>query len=165
VINGLCKTKPGAAGRRRPGFGIALLGSKRTRRSSGGVAMSSRLLLSGVLTAPIVRRNRRDDGRLFGVAFVNDDVQGQPRAWTVFVNIGELIDAFERLKVGEPLAISGPFTVKIEGERTVYRITADAILGARKQRKKRNKTEATIDPDDAPKEENQKEWISDAIPF
>jgi hypothetical protein len=128
--------------------------------------MSSRLLLSAVLTAPIARRNRRDDGRLFGVAVVTDDVQGERRTWTVFVNSTELIESFERLKIGEPVAITGPFTIKLEGERLVHRITADAIVGARKQRKKRDKTEsAAIDPDDAPKEESPKEWLNDAIPF
>jgi hypothetical protein len=128
--------------------------------------MSSRLLLSGVVTSPVVRRNRRDDGRLFGVASVTDDVQGEPRTWTVFVNSTELIEGFERLKIGEPVAITGPFTVKLEGAGLVHRITADAIVGARKPRKKRDKTEAAaIDPEDAPKDENQKEWLNDAIPF
>jgi hypothetical protein len=125
--------------------------------------MSSRLLLSGVLDAPIVRRNRRDDGRVFGVATVVDDVQGESRLWTVFVNNPELIASFERLKVGEPLAIAGPFSIKLEGTRLVHRITADAIIGARKQRKKRNKTDApAIDPNDAPKELNDD---LDGLPF
>ncbi len=128
--------------------------------------MSSRLLLSAVLTAPIARRARRDDGRLFGVAAVTDDVQGEPRTWTVFVNSTELIEGFERLKIGEPVAITGPFTVKLEGARLVHRVSADAIVGARKQRKKRHKTEAAaINPDDAPVDENQKEWLNDAVPF
>jgi hypothetical protein len=126
--------------------------------------MSSRLLLSAVLTAPIARRNRRDDGRIFGVAAVTDDVQGEPRTWVVFVNNAELIESFERLKLGEPVVIAGPFTIKLEGERLIHRISADAIIGARKQRKKRDKAEAAaIDPEDAPKDESQRAWLNDGL--
>jgi hypothetical protein len=40
------------------------------------------------------------------------------------------------------------------------------MVGARKQPKKRKKTEApALDPDDAPQDENQKEWLNDPIPF
>jgi hypothetical protein len=129
--------------------------------------MTARLLLSGHLTAPITRRNRRDDGRLFGIAAVTDEAQGEARAWTVFVNNLEVIERFERLKLGEPLAISGPFTVKLNGQRIVHRITAESIIGARKERKKRAKGEAAcIDASDAPKDEDTKGFaFDDALPF
>lgn len=128
--------------------------------------MSARLLLSGHLTAPITRRNRRDDGRLFGVATVADEAQGELRTWIVFVNRVEIIERFERLKCGEPVAISGPFTVKLDGERIIHRLTADAVVGARKERKKRKTEAGAIDPDDAPKDENQEGLeFDDLVPF
>lgn len=128
----------------------------------------SRLLLSCVLAAPIKRCNRRDDGRLFGVALVRDSDRGEPRAWVVFVNDAELIERFERLKDGEPVAIAGPFSVRIDGERLIYRITADALIGARKDRKKRAKKEpgGEADLDDAPKDDNAAgRPFDDALPF
>jgi hypothetical protein len=129
--------------------------------------MTARLLLSGHLTAPITRRNRRVDGRVFGVATVADEAQGEPCAWTVFVNNLELIERFERLKLGEPIAISGPFTVKLSDQRIIHRITAEAIIGARKERKKRAKGEAAaIDASDAPADEETKGFaFDDALPF
>lgn len=128
--------------------------------------MSARLLLAGYLRAPISRRNRRDDGRVFGVATVADDAQGESRNWIVFVNDPELIERFERLKLGEPLAISGPFTVKLDGQRIVHRITAEVVVGARKERKKRAKAEiASIDPGDAPKDDTKGFEFDDAIPI
>ncbi len=114
--------------------------------------MTSRLLLSGIPTAPIVRRTRRGDGRLFGVATLRDSDRGEPRTWIVFVNDPALIETFEAMKDGEPIAIAGPFSVAADGARLVHRITADAIVGARKARKKRAKGDPlfAVDPEDAP---------------
>ena len=84
--------------------------------------MTSRLLLSGILTAPIVRRTRRGDGRLFGVATLRDSDRGEPRTWIVFVNDPALIETFEAMKDGEPIAIAGPFSVAADGARLVHRI-------------------------------------------
>jgi hypothetical protein len=127
--------------------------------------MTSRLLLSGLLTAPIVRRTRRDDGRLFGIATIQDTDRGEPRTWVVFVNNLELIERFEHLKDGEPVAISGPFSISADEARLVYRVTAEALIGARKERKKRSKSERieAVDPDPAPKEEEKP--FDDALPF
>ena len=130
--------------------------------------MSSRLLLAGTLAAPIARHNRRDDGRLFGVTTVRDNISNESRLWTVFINTVELIERFERLKTGEPVAIAGPFSVKLDGTRLVHRISADAVIGARKERKTRGATEAaaTIDPIDAPKDDSDGgEPLDDPIPF
>jgi hypothetical protein len=130
--------------------------------------MSSRLLLSGTLAAPIARHNRRDDGRLFGVTTIRDDVSNESRLWTVFVNRVELIERFERLKPGEPVAIAGPFSVKLDGTRLVHRISADAVIGARKERKKLGATEsaAAVDPNDAPKDDRDGGApLDDPIPF
>jgi hypothetical protein len=126
--------------------------------------MTSRLLLSGFLTAPIVRRTRRGDGRLFGIAMIQDTDRGEPRTWVVFVNDLQLIERFEHLKDGEPVSISGPFSISVDEARLVYRVTAEALIGARKERKKRSKSEpiGAVDPDDAPKEERP---FDDALPF
>ena len=106
--------------------------------------MTSRLLLSGILAGPIVRRTRRKDGRPFAVATVRDTDRGEPRTWTVFVNDLAIIENFEAIKDGEPIAIAGPFSVTVIGARPVHRVTADAIVGARKVRKKRAKGDPLI---------------------
>ncbi len=130
-------------------------------------ALMTRLLLSGVLTGSVIRRTRRADGRTFGVATVRDADRGEPRIWTVYVNDVELIERFERFKDGEPIAVGGPFYVAIDGARLVHRITADSIIGARKERKKRAKADllAAVDPDDAPKDDDKGRPFDDAIPF
>ncbi len=114
--------------------------------------MTSRTLLNCVLEKPLVRRNRRDDGRVFGVATARDTDRGEPRTWTIFVNDPDLIEKFEALKTGEPVAIAGAFNIGLNGSRILYRITADAFVGARKQRKKRGAKEVdpVDDPDDPP---------------
>jgi hypothetical protein len=130
--------------------------------------MTSRLLLSAVLATPIVRRHRRDDGRLFGVATLRDADRGEVRTWTVFVNDVSLIEKFEALRAGEPIAISGPFNVTADDARLVFRITADALVSGRKQRKKRSiSTEIPdADPSDAPKDDEAGEGpFNDPLPF
>ena len=109
-----------------------------------------------------MRRTRRDDGRLFGIATIRDTDRGEPRTWVVFVNDLQLIERFEHLKDGEPVAISGPFSVGADEARLVYRVTAEALIGARKERKKRSRSEP-IDPDDAPKGEERP--FDGALPF
>jgi hypothetical protein len=130
--------------------------------------MTARLLLSGFIAAPIVRRNRRDDGSPFGVATVRDTDRGEPRSWVVFVNDVGLIEKFESFKDGEPIAVAGPFTVTYDGSRLVHRITADAIVSARKQRKKRGSSAENldVDPNDAPKnDDNDGRPFDDTLPF
>jgi hypothetical protein len=130
--------------------------------------MNSRLLLSGFIAAPIVRRNRRDGGNLFGVATVRDTDRGEPRSWVVFVNDIGLIEKFEAFKDGEPIAIAGPFSVTHDGGRLIHRVTADAIVSARKQRKKRGSQPENLDadPNDAPKnDEFGGRPLNDPLPF
>jgi hypothetical protein len=129
--------------------------------------MSSRILLS-CYAAPIKRCYRRDDGRLFGVLTASDTDRGSPRPWTVYVNDAELLKKFEKLKAGEPISISGPFSVTLNGERLVYRVTADALISARKERKKRAKQETVgeVDPNDAPKDDDSGgRPFDDDLPF
>ena len=129
--------------------------------------MTSRILLSAVLVGALARRDRRDDGRLFGVATLRDTDRGKSRTWTVFVNDVELIERLEKLKDGEPVAIAGPFSVTADGDRLVHRISADEIIGARKERKKRSKNDActAADPEDAPKDDAEGRPFDDGLTF
>jgi hypothetical protein len=85
----------------------------------------------------------------------------------VFVNDPALIARFEAIKDGEPVAIAGPFSVTADGGRLNYRVTADAIVGARRQRKKRAPSPDTpaVDPDDAPKDDDAGRPFDDDLPF
>jgi hypothetical protein len=128
--------------------------------------MSSRLLLTGVLAGAAVRRKRRDDGAIFAVAKIRDTDRHSTRTWTAFANDPELIELLEGLRVGEPIAISGPFSVNIAGserEPTIeHRITIDALLDTKRRRKPKGAIakEQRIESDEldlAP--------LNDALPF
>jgi hypothetical protein len=74
----------------------------------------------------------------------------------VYANDPFVIEKFESLKDGEPVAICGPFCVSTNGSsRLIYKINADAIVGARKTktRKKGKSAPPDADPDDAPKDD------------
>jgi hypothetical protein len=73
--------------------------------------MTSRLLLSGTLAAAALRRHRKADGAIFAVCKVRDTDRGSLRFWTVFANDLTVIEHLEEMRVGEPIAIAGPFTV------------------------------------------------------
>src|SRR5271165_754178 len=75
--------------------------------------MTSRLLLSGMLASPAVRRRRRADGAVFTIARIRDTDRGASRDWRLFANDPALIERLEEMRVGEPTAVSGPFSVVI----------------------------------------------------
>jgi hypothetical protein len=117
--------------------------------------MSSRVLLSATLSAPLVRRHRRDNGRPISVATVRDTDRGEPRIWTVFANDPDILAKFETPKSGEPIAIAGPFTVTVERGRLVHKLSADSIVTARKGRTKRKDNPLlAVDPNEAPKDDD-----------
>jgi hypothetical protein len=125
--------------------------------------MSARVLLSGVLASAASRRKRRSDGVIFAVAKVIDSDRGMSRTWTVFVNDPVIIEQIEEMRVGEPIAIAGPFSVA--GEREIeFRITAEALVDTKRRKKpreliaKEQRTEST-ELDLAPHE------LNDEIPF
>jgi hypothetical protein len=122
--------------------------------------MSSRLLLSGTLAAPIARRVRRADGKAFAVTTVRDTDRGEPRSWTVFVNDPSVIEKIESMKDGEPIALCGAFSIAVNGSRLTYKISAEAVIGARKSRKKKSAT-PDDDLDDAPRDDG---GLNDPLP-
>jgi hypothetical protein len=96
--------------------------------------MTSRLLLSGTLAAAALRRHRKADGAIFAVCKVRDTDRGSLRFWTVFANDLTVIEHLEEMRVGEPIAIAGPFTVV--GEREIeFRITAETVLDTKRKKK------------------------------
>ena len=105
--------------------------------------MSSRILVIGEISRPLVRRTRRDDGRVFGVLTIRDSDRLETRIWAAFVNDLELIEDIERLRVGEPIGVSGPFSFRIAGEgdeqHIEHRLTVQALVDTR-PRKAKTKT-------------------------
>jgi hypothetical protein len=99
--------------------------------------MSSRLLLSGVLTDAAVRRKRKSDGAVFAVATIRDRDRLENRMWRVFANNDEVIERLEDMRVGEPIAASGPFYVAIDGGQLVYRMTIEALVDVKRGKKPR----------------------------
>jgi hypothetical protein len=101
--------------------------------------MSSRLLLCGTLASAALRRKRRADGAVFAIGKIRDTDRGERRQWTVYVNDPAVIELLEEMRVGEPLAVSGPFTISITGperEPSVeYKITAETVLDTKRKKK------------------------------
>jgi aspartyl/asparaginyl-tRNA synthetase len=98
--------------------------------------MSSRLLLTGTLASPAVRRRRKADGAVFARATVRDSDRGEPRQWTVYANDPDVIEQLEALRTGSSVAVSGPFAVVITGQDDLeYRLTAVAMLDTKRKKK------------------------------
>jgi hypothetical protein len=123
--------------------------------------LTSRVLLSAVLTSAAIRRKRRADGAIFAIAKVRDTDRGMARAWTVFANDLTVIEMLEGIRVGEPIAVAGPFTVA--GEREIeFRITAESVIDVRRRKKRKGEiakeervesAELDLAPHDGPNDE------------
>jgi hypothetical protein len=125
--------------------------------------MTSRVLLSGVLASAAVRRKRRADGAIFAIAKVLDTDRGMARTWTVFANDPTVIEMLEEMRVGEPIAIAGPFTVACERDLE-FRISAESVIDVKRRKKPKGQItkESRIESDEldlAPHE------LNDDIPF
>ena len=134
--------------------------------------MSSLLQLSAVLTGAAVRRTRKSDGALFAIARAQDRDRHERRDWTIFVNDLALIEVFEEMRVGEPIAVTGPFSFTIDptgqDPEIAYRISAHAILGGKRKRKSKKAIRAeeriaSDEADGAPKDDGRP--FDDAIEF
>ena len=59
--------------------------------------------------------------------------------WTAFANDPTLIEQFEGLRVGEPIAVTGPFSVVIAGSerepKIEHRISAEALVTTKRRGK------------------------------
>ena len=136
--------------------------------------MSTRLLLSGILAGAAVRRKRRDNGVLFAVAAVTDTDRGQPRVWRTFINDLEMIELVEEMRTGEPIAVTGPFSIIVApGQREPsieYRISVEAILDTKRKRKsktakRKEESTASDEAELAPRDDLREGGLNDAIPF
>lgn len=130
--------------------------------------MTSRVLLSGTLASAAVRRKRKADGAVFAVAKIRDTDRYERREWTAFANDLDVIEALEEMRVGEPIAVTGPFSSTIGGTerepRIEHRITAEALLGSKRKRKPKGKItkEQRVELDEiAPSREDP----NDELPF
>ena len=131
--------------------------------------MTSRILLTCVLASSVVRHKRKADGAIFAVAKVRDTDRGEARQWTLFANDLVAIEALEELRVGEPIALTGPFSIAIAGrERIEYRITVEAFIDTKRRRKpkgqiwREERTELN-EADQAPTSDEGE--LNDALPW
>ena len=129
--------------------------------------MTTRALVSGELYQGLVRRTRKSDGGRFGVCKIRDRDRLEVRIWTAFVDNIELIEKFEKMRLGEPVAVSGPFFIGESGE---YRISVFAMINASEKRKAKRATQTRAEEkvhsdefEQAPR--GDEEGPNDAIPF
>jgi hypothetical protein len=104
--------------------------------------MSDRAIISGVLfRAPVTKTSK--SGNLYVLATLRSGSGNVARWWKVFVFNESAIEEVSRLEDGDPIAVAGEFECEIYapagGEsRLSWRITADAILSARKPKADRS---------------------------
>ncbi len=133
--------------------------------------MTSRLLLTGVLASAAVRRKRNADGAIFPVAKVNGSDRGMTREWTVFANTPTVIEQLEELRVGEPIAVAGPFSIVLAGperDPTIqHRISAEAVVDTKRRRKSQRQIgkEERIISDEQALSAPVEEGLNDPLPF
>jgi hypothetical protein len=128
--------------------------------------MSSRALLSGYVDSAVRRLRRKSDGSVFGVVTIRDEDRGESRKWTCFVSDPDLIERCEKMKIGEPIAIAGPFSVTARGDKAEHRITAQSLIGARASRKKKGTATTQAVADDAELAPRAEGWpFDDPIAF
>ncbi len=113
--------------------------------------MSSALLLTGKLASAAVRRKRRSDGAVYVVARIRDSDRGMPRDWAVFANDPAMMERLEELRVGEPVACSGPFYVASDGDAIAYRLTVETLIDTKRRRKPKGliAKESRVESDEA----------------
>ena len=101
--------------------------------------MTSRIMFSGTLASAAVRRKRKADGAVFAVVKLRDSDRGEARYWTAFANDPAVIEHLEEMRVGEPIAIAGPFSIVIAGaEREPmieFRITIETLVDTKRRKK------------------------------
>lgn len=134
--------------------------------------MSSRILVIGEIHRTLICRTRRDDGRVFGVFTIRDSDRMETRFWSAFVNDVDLIEEVERLRAGEPIGVSGPFSFRISGAAIEHRVTVNALIDTRPRKAKAKtairKEQATKsdEADIAPTAPEYGEAVlDDALPF
>jgi hypothetical protein len=128
--------------------------------------MSTGCLLTGRLSSAAIRRKRRDNGSIFAVARIRDSDRGVAREWVAFANDLLIIEQLEEMRVGEPIACSGPFYVAVDGDALAYRLTIEALVDTKRRRKPKGliAKESRVESDElniAPVAEEP----NDAIPF
>jgi hypothetical protein len=128
--------------------------------------MSSRLLVTGLLAGAAVRRKRKSDGAIFAIVRIMDSDRFERREWTCFVNDPAIIEQLEEMRVGEPIAATGPFSVLIaDGGRIEHRITIETLVDVKRRKKPKGmiRKEQRVESDEldrAPQYE-----FDDPVPF
>jgi len=104
--------------------------------------MSARAIVSGVLhKAPVSRLAKT--GKPYVIATIREGSGETTRWWKAFVFAETAIEELSRLGVGDPVAVAGEFVAEIYaprfGEpRLNWRVTADAVLSARRKRRRKS---------------------------
>jgi single-stranded DNA-binding protein len=104
--------------------------------------MSARALVNGALHKAAEGRTSKA-GTRFSTFTLREKVNGSTRWWSVVAFDEASIAAVLSMKVGEPIAVSGEINAELwtpeDGSepRLSWKITADAVLTARRHRKGR----------------------------
>jgi hypothetical protein len=118
----------------------------RLRKTDGGAAMTDRAIVSGVLfRAPATKTSKA--GKPYVFATIRSGSGEAARWWKCFVFSETAIEEISQLGDGDPIAVAGEFDCELYapagGEsRLSWRITADAVLTAKRGRKSERETAA-----------------------
>jgi hypothetical protein len=139
--------------------------------------MSARGLVSGVVYRPPVQKMSKS-GRPYAFLTIRSGAGDAARWWRCFVFSEAAIADVMQLSDGESIAVTGEFDAEIYAPagaeaRISWKITADAVLSAKRLKPKEAKPKADKPPRRASPEKAagaavpllEKEAIDDAIPF
>jgi hypothetical protein len=115
---------------------------------------SARTIITGELQGGLVRRKKKADGSIFGIATIRDRDRLEIRHWKVFFGDISLIERVEKLRPGEPLSVAGCYYVTTEGDDVKYVASAFEVIDLHWPKKKSKKQiraeEGTTSEEQAP---------------
>jgi single-stranded DNA-binding protein len=102
--------------------------------------MSVRAIIGGATVKALELRTSKN-GNPFATATIRESLNGSTRWWQAIVFDKTAIEALEEMSVGEPIAVAGEITAEIYApagseSRINWRITVDAVMTARKPKRK-----------------------------
>ena len=102
---------------------------------------ASRNIVLAELHRTLERRRNPATGAIYGKMTLRDRDRNETRFWTAFVEDVELIEKIEKLRVGDPIAVSGPFSAQMFRGEPQLKISVYGVLDGHERRKPKPKAQ------------------------